>query len=306
MADAKLGALGLGWLPDTLGLILWAIIIGLAYLVYRLVRKREYVFAVLAGVPMLGLLWLPVSEYWQYREYMAKYEPAKAIFDKLCAEQSQPIIKRTVEDVEGVLLLKVRADASDNDWINQNWTSAGLPYEATASSGYAEYFLFDRAWVKRGGTENGQKDWRIVTSIGKGEKRGFQFVDIQSKDDNSRTRITIHEDNNARQKPFDGFQYRREITAQPAPQYAVTFEDNIDPALRKFWIAGTTVKVIDRKSNETIGQQSFWTFDTGFGDTTGSRLPWHTAAGSCPRHSNANKATHIFVDSILKAKEGDK
>ena len=40
-------------------------------------------------------------------------KPAKAIFEKLCAEQSQPIIKRTVEDVEGVLLLKRRPSTKE-------------------------------------------------------------------------------------------------------------------------------------------------------------------------------------------------
>jgi hypothetical protein len=307
MMQEKLTSLGLGWLPSLMGVIFLLAVAGLIYLVIRFARRKEYVYAVLAVLPLLWLLKFPVMDYQERREYMAKYAPAKAIFDKLCAEQSQPIIKRVVEDVEGVLLLKVRQSSTTDRHrltADQMWPSAALPIEMSEDDGYIEFFLFDRRWNEWGPPNPGRK-WQIFPEIGGAGQRGFRFVDVVSRDGSTRTRVTAKPDTNARQKPIDGFVFSREVTTGSAPRYAVTFEDNLDPDLRKHWIAGTTIKVIDTQTNEVIGQQSFWQFDVGFGNTNGSRSPWLTVQHACPRNKFATTATHLFVDNVLKAKQGN-
>ena len=80
MMDAKLGALGLDWLPGTLGLIFWAIVIGLIVLVVWLVRRKQYVVAGLVCLPMLWLLKFPAKTVLEQREFMARYETCEGYF----------------------------------------------------------------------------------------------------------------------------------------------------------------------------------------------------------------------------------
>jgi hypothetical protein len=82
----------------------------------------------------------------------------------------------------------------------------------------------------------------------------------------------------------------------------VTFEDNVDPKLRELWIAGTTVKVLDMKTGELIGQRSFWKWDAGFGVSFDGRSPWGTAK-SCPISFAGRVKTHEFVDQVIAAKQ---
>lgn len=238
-------------------------------------------------------------------EWKRKYNEAKPIFDKLCVEQSQPIIKRTVEDVEGVLLLKVRP-STGRDFnrllADQMWSGAALPLERKVDTGYVEAFLLDRNW-REWGPPNPGREWRIVAEIGGSGQRGFRFVDLLEQDGTSRVRVTARSDLNAKNTHFTGISVLKTPTTALAPRYAITYEDNVDPELRKHWIAGTTIRVIDTTTNEVIGHQSFWNWDEGFGNTSGGRSPWGAARKQCPLNSSGDKQTHFFVDSVIKAKQ---
>jgi len=259
----------------------------------------------------------------EQREYLAKYEPAKAIFDKLCKEQSAPIIKRTVEDVEGVLLLKVRpADLRPPRNVNDpNWPEAAWPGFGRESvggyEGYEENFLLDWTWQRFDPDPNLMPlHWARLLSVGgqtwedlnakAGEERirkafpGFKYVDVLSIDGTSRMRTTARNDKSKSESPYPGVRFTSEPTTKPAPRYGVTFEDNLDPELRKHWIAGMTIKVIDAKTNEVIGQRTFWKWDTGFG-ATGQFTPWDTNAKPCPRRTDPMS----LVYSTLKTNSGN-
>jgi len=243
----------------------------------------------------------------QKSEYMAKYEPAKAIFDKLCREQSAPIIKRTVADVEGVLLLKRRpalggkVDEYDKD---QFWAGAALFGERRAGDGDVEYFLIDRDWYDPRAKLAGHRPV-FVASIRTRGTHGFRYVDVVATDGKSRNRVIARVDSTQNERPVTGIAFTWEETTNAAPRYAVTYEDNVDSELRKHWIAGTTIKVIDTGTNEIIGSQSYWRWDTGFGSTAGSRSPWPTAKEQCPRLTENGTQTQAFVYSLLKAKQGN-
>jgi len=301
MMDAKLAALGLGWITSTIGIVFWVLVIGLLFVIVRFIRRKDYLLASVTCVPLAALFVLPVMSYMEQREYLAKYEPAKAIFDKLCKEQSAPIIKRTVEDVEGVLLLKVRPSARANYHTliaDPMWPGAAFEHERADDSGYAEYFLLDRLW--RLGDKSEAPGMR--RSIGKDVIHGFRYVDLLQTDGKSRIRMTGKEDKDFRELPMPGIRFFREETKAIPPRYAITFEDNVDPELRKHWIAGTTVLVLDMTTGEVVAQHSFWKWDQGFGNTSGARSPWGTAT-NCPRNAVGRVRTHEFVDLVLKAKQ---
>ena len=301
MMDAKLAALGLGWITSTIGIVFWVLVIGLLFVIVRFIRRKDYLLASVTCVPLAALFVLPVMAYMEQREYLAKYEPAKAIFDKLCKEQSAPIIKRTVEDVEGVLLLKVRQKSDHNDWKNQMWSGAGLPGESAGES-YIKDFLLDRQIPRVANTDQ-FGPWQVMQRVGEVGKRGFRFVVAPSLVAGGIDRYTAYVAKQELNMHPERVKLQATVFKEPSPQYAITFEDNIELALRQHWIAGTTVKVIDTKSNEVIGQQSFWNWDSGFGSTN-QRSPWQVAVNRCPSYQSSLTNTHKFVDQVLIAQKG--
>jgi len=248
-------------------------------------------------------------------EYLAKYEPAKAIFDKLCKEQSAPIIKRTVEDVEGVLLLKVRPAAAYGGETEKNvpdWPEAAIPefgrLTSKQSQGFPERFL--NVWrffdLPVGNPPTPFKAWTEYGNVGSirdaGWRKGFAYVDVLQSDGVSRSRYTGTIDESKTDHPFPGLRVTSAPATPSAPRYGVTFEDNLDPALRKHWIAGIRVMVLDTQINEIISEQYFWTWESGFG-ATGQVQPWSTNIKTCFPATNKSQAMALIY-TTLNPKQG--
>ena len=298
MMDAKLAALGLGWITSTIGIVFWVLVIGLLFVIVRFIRRKDYLLASVTCVPLAALFVLPVMSYMEQREYLAKYEPAKAIFDKLCKEQSAPIIKRTVEDVEGVLLLKVRRESDHNDWKNQMWEGAGLD-SLPGGDAYIRYFLYDRKL-------DDEYTNKIRQTVDATNRRSYRFADVRNEQTGSIARTIPIVDAALRSRHGKETRFVTQSLAGPPARYAIDLVENVDPDLRKHWVAGTTIKIIDTTTTEVIAQQTWWNWDTGFGNTNGSRSPWITSNQRCPRYAFKPEEGHKFIDSVLKAKQGDK
>ncbi|MBL0209276.1 MAG: hypothetical protein IPP84_15475 [Propionivibrio sp.] len=72
----------------------------------------------------------------------------------------------------------------------------------------------------------------------------------------------------------------------PAPRYGVTYDDISTREERDYWIAGSSLKVIDLKTNEVMAERIGYMMDRGQGNTSGGRAPWLLAADhACPRLS---------------------
>jgi hypothetical protein len=271
------------------------------------------------GPIMLGL---NLAKYRKEKEkaaqaFAAVYEPAKAIFDEKCKTAGERIYK-TVEGVEGILLPKIRE--SVENWNraarDQMWADAAVHSSLTGKP-YIEYFLIDRIWRPCCGS--GSKITRdfsndinseaartvgrhYVTDQTKVE-RAFRYVDSIDAADGKRYRWTAKLDFSRAQRGDVVLQ--KEEARSLAPRYAVTFDNNVDPDLRKHWIAGTTIKVIDTQFNETMGELEIWNFDRSVGTTQWNN--WSTSATVCPSPYDGSfgEVTHKFVDKILKAKQGN-
>ncbi len=239
-------------------------------------------------------------------EYKAKYDAAKPIFDKLCQEQSAPIIKRTVENVEGVLLLKVRPESKNRNQDLQDpmWAGAALPTE-DENDDYIRSFLIDRRLVQNA-TLDGKALWQVVYELDGGGQRSFRYV-VLPAEGGTWTRITASISSDASLAAREKIKLSHASFTGKLPRYSISYVDNLDPDLRKYWIAGTTIKITDTQNNEVIGEQSFWRWDAGFGNTAGFRSPWTTARNACPRFrpGGNDKQTTLFVDEVLKAKQGN-
>jgi len=239
-------------------------------------------------------------------EYRARYAPAKALFDKLCKEQAGEKIYRTVENVEGILLLRVRPVPDELNFADPLWTGAALPDES-GGEGYIKTFLwFERPSSTQSGYDTSRRG--VLTAEPRGSptypagwpKLGYRFVDVTDSVSGSRNRYSW--DVRQKQNPPNENEYGLNMNNQPGPlaRYAVTFQDDIDLERRKHWVAGTAIKVVDTTTGEIIATKTFFAFEAGFGNTN-QRTPWRLAR-ACPGTyiGLAGSQTRMFLDQVLK------
>ena len=250
---------------------------------------------ILAALAIGGLLmsW-PISNQIKYnkqkKERKAVYDAADAQFQMRCKSAGVNIY-RTVDNVEGVLLMKLRPkwDPYDQNMID--------PYgHDETGENYIKSFL---ARIK------GYGQFSNVNV-----KPSYRYVDV-IEPDGKRYRYTgymgLLPDRPGRTEP--AFMLKRTLAKGPAPRYGVTYDDITTPEERKNWIAGSSLRIIDLKTNEVIAERIGYMIDRGMGNNSGGRSPWdHAARWACPSFptSLADNApmnglqTINFVEKVLK------
>ncbi|GAA4332762.1 hypothetical protein GCM10023165_07510 [Variovorax defluvii] len=159
----------LGWLY--VGLIAFLLIAAL-WLLTRWWQKLMGVIIVL--LVFTGPAYLRHQERSQIvDERKAKYEAAKALFDERC-KTAGPKIYRTVENVEGVLLLSLRPDDKAVNRANPNWPDAGLPDEAGGDA-------YIRSFLSREHHQD-KRNLRGYLSYAPSDLPGYRYVDVLNED----------------------------------------------------------------------------------------------------------------------------
>ncbi len=290
--------------------------------------KWPYWVKVPAGLLVAGVLigwpvkWL-LAERARDAAATARYQAAAAHFEMRCKTAAGEKILRTVDDVEGLLLLKVRPER-----FNPYDQNAEDPYgQDLEGDAYIKSFLDGRN-AKGRLVENFPHDpadrylepWkrhRIAV------KWGYRYVDAVDPKDGKRYRYTAtvkevkRKDLSApmvqqemRTNPnftpsIFGFVLEREPAPDPPPRYGVTYEDITTPEERAVWIAGSSLKVIDLHTHEVIAERIGYLFDRGMGSKGGARAPWEQARKwSCPQAPRFAQARE-FVEKVLRIKQGD-
>lgn len=235
------------------------------------------------------------------QEYKERYAKAKALFEERCKSAGESI-RRTIDDVEGVFLLRVRPKHQNRSGYDSMYPGAALIGKSSDEEYIASFLRYEIE-----GTGNTQRSMQLSdkpTSI-----RGYSFVDAYDLSDGKRYRYTnIYGPNNfppATYMPTPSL--NKMLATDDPPRYAVTYEDLVDPEDRKYWVAGTVLKVLDTKTNEVIAEQTRYLFDTGLGGTDGHRNPWGWASSyvpGCSRDPRFYGETRFFVDQVLKIKQG--
>ena len=205
-------------------------------------------------------------------EWRKRYEPAKARFDQLCQNAGEKIY-RTADNVDGILLLKVRGDDekyqdnSYNPLKDQMWENAALPSEFDREE-YIGSFL---------------PDWSGVH---------YDYIDVLQKDGSI---IRYSGDWHMTDKPFN-----QEINPSHPARYAVTYENDISWENRKHWIAGTTIKIIDTKTNTLMAEKTMYVFvpELGYSKFEQNPNPWGRG-DRCPEENQYQQQTVSFVRKVL-------
>ncbi len=100
----------------------------------------------------------------------------------------------------------------------------------------------------------------------------------------------------------------------PAPRYGVTYDDVSTREERDYWIAGSSLKVIDLKTNEVMAERIGYMMDRGQGNNSGGRSPWLLARDyACPSFPKtpggqpfAMRQTRNFVEKVLHINQSTK
>jgi hypothetical protein len=280
---------------------------------YRLTRG-VVLLLLLAAFPLSACHSIPTQQQREGRELaFARAKAGEALFEEKCRTVAGEKIYRTVPDVEGVLLMKLRPQASENEWADPMWPGAAFSRERRAE-GYIESFL---GYEHSGGNAltgeiapiTPEKRGNIGTNYLPGEPNlpGYRYVDVIDPKDGLRYRYTGRWEepwqyDKSYLKGYIKFFLDKTPTQSPAPRYAVTFEDHVIPGEREVGVASSTVKVTDTRTGEVLGEMTRYAW-THRGAGPRGRAAW-LSSYECPRvFRGGDSQTREFVDQILIPKK---
>lgn len=248
----------------------------------------------------------------------------KALFEEKCKTVAGEKIYKTVPEVEGLLLMKVRPRSGEREQSDLMWPGAAFAIELTGD----EYIMSFLAREYGGETLDGTPTPITPNyrgSVGWGPKKpgsrpGYRWVEVLDDKDGKRYRVTGSEkavrrmDTTAynvklalaKNPDMDLNVYQWTLDKVPAPgaspRYGVTYEDHVIPEERRLGLASSTVKVLDLKTGEILGEMLRYAWSPG-APSPANPTPWLTAY-KCPGHARgADTATRKLVDQILIPKK---
>jgi hypothetical protein len=235
-----------------------------------------------------------------------RQDKAKAIFLERCKTAGKRISRR-VDNVEGIYVMKLRPERpnySDQFAMND-------PYgkDLGGKWGYIGSFLRGEFQATHIG----------VPKEGSPPRLGYRYVEAQDPSDGQRYRYvgSMKEVTNTSSVLMGGdgkttFKTKKFVLDQlpavtPGPRYGVTYDDISTREEREYWIAGSSLKVIDLQTSEVIAERVGYMMDWAQGSKAGGRSPWLLAAdNACPEFASKRGARAQpyqaldFVEEVLK------
>lgn len=216
------------------------------------------------------------------KERLAK---AEALFKERCQNAGEKIY-RTADKVEGIFLMKLRP--KDINYGDQY--KLDDPYGSDlGGEGYIQSFV------------RGFETRQAQFAPGSPPRLGYPYVEALDPQDGKRYRYTGgmkvvgKKDSTAynvqielkRNPNYDlniyAFVLDKTPATGPQPRYGVTYDDISTREERDYWIAGSSLKVIDLKTHEVMAERIGYMMDRGQGSSAGGRSPWLLAANNaCP------------------------
>ena len=206
-------------------------------------------------------------------EWRKRYEPAKARFDQLCQNAGEKIY-RTADNVDGILLLKVRGD--DEKYQSNRYNP-----------------LKDQMWEDAAVASEFEREEYVASFLPYFSRAHYDYVDVLQKDGSI---IRYSGDWHMSDKPFN----QETNPAHPA-RYAVTYENDVSWENRKHWIAGTTIKIIDTQTNTLMAEKTMYVFvpELGYSKFEQNPNPWGRGERCRPNENSYEQRTSTFVKRVL-------
>ncbi len=249
----------------------------------------------------------------------ARMTDGKALFDEKCATIAGEKIYRKVENVEGLLLMKVRPQRGDAELANRDWPGAAFARESRAE-GFISTFLgseyasnpvgrddpitpTNRGYIANPGGSRGLPGYRWVEVIDTKDGQRYRYTGskkVVGRKDTSAVNVRIQLEKDPKYD-LNIYEWSLNKTPSPSPtppRYGVTYEDHVIPEERYLGVASSTVRVIDLQIKEVLGEMIRYAWSPGAPSRV-NPSPWLTAY-KCPAHAvGADSATRKFVHQIL-------
>lgn len=238
---------------------------------------------------------------------MERATKGKALFEEKCRVVAGEKIYRTVDDVDGISLLKVRPPRGDRELADRLWSGAAFARESPADEYIKTFLGYEHSSSAIGRPVTRQYRGYIGTDYqpdNPSNLPGYRFVEVVGED-GQRYRYTLIKKTRPTSKTgwVDTILEKTPVSSA-APRYGVTFEDHVVPEERALGVASSTVKVLDLRSQEILGELTRYAWSPG-APSPDNPTPWLTAY-RCPDHAvGTNAATRKFVDQVLIPSKGN-
>jgi hypothetical protein len=252
-----------------------------------------------------------------------RQERAVKMFQERCKNAGVKIA-RTVDDVEGVFLLKVRPESEETNYADQFRMNDPYGHDSAGDWFIKKFFLETYLFANRYASakmtafiRDNYKGYRWVEAIDPKDGKRYRYtgaIKAVGKQDVTAYNVQVELKRNPN---YDLNIYNFVLEKSPAtgepPRYGVTYDDISTREEREYWIAGSSLKVVDSKTGEVIAERIGYMMDWAQGSRAGGRSPWLLAAdNACPAfpgtpssHAEQNDQTRYFVVRVLKPIQGN-
>lgn len=271
---------GIGTLLRGLG-VLYVLVavasVGLALYLPKGWRRKAAVASI--TLALFGIV--PAMQWMEKREREAYAKAAWAHFKRLCDEKSGEKIYKTFTGVNSVLVIRPLPAATDADLSNQHWL--GDPYSNATPGDRARSAALKLA---------SPRDPVTYDEVG----RGFDAVESVLPEANGEARgiVRYHYPNVER--------HVEQAVESPISRFGVSWEDISRSEDRKYWVAGSRLRVVDLSNNSVVAERIGYLIESGFGMRAGARIPWLSSRGrntTCPSIRNGSFEDRWFVLKVL-------
>ncbi len=198
---------------------------------------------------------------------------AQVMFAERCKTAGEKIYK-TVDNVEGIYLMKLRPNG--RNFGDQFKLDDPYGHDSTGDMyllNFLKGFYHQRA---------------KAPILGDPPRIGYSYVEAQDPKDGQRYRYTGRFEqpwltNKNYSESYMRFVLDKVPAPDQAPRFGVTYDDISTREEREYWIAGSSLKVVDLQTNEVIAERLGYMVDWAQGSKAGQRSPWLFAAdNACP------------------------
>jgi hypothetical protein len=214
-------------------------------------------------------------------------------FTQLCKEKAGEKIMKTIDGVDGFLIMRPRQPTKDHrEYLDQFWMGDPYGHSDLEAEKPEQVFLTDRR-----GYEG--------TGISISPIRGYDFIELpasEHKPDGATKYLKISVSN--RQIDSDGrehLEYQRTWSNTVQSRYGLYWEDISTVEDRKYWIAGGRMRIIELSTNLVLGERTGYVIDREQGARIGQGIPWLLAQrNACPPFQSDSTKSKEFVAKILR------
>ncbi len=205
---------------------------------------------------------------------------AMRMWQERCDTRAGVRIDRTAENVEGILLLKLRLRTNFSDQF-----ALDDPYGSDSTGDqYIKNFLrgfYHQRDEKPAEGAPPRAGYRYVEAIDPADGKRYRYT-ASVKEVEYTSSVLVGGDGKTKFRTKD-FVLDKVPAAGKPPRYGVTYEDISTREEREYWIAGSSLKVIDLETNEVMAERIGYMVDRYQGSRAGGRRPWLFAADyACP------------------------